>query len=387
MISYLEELESLKKENTYRHLRLTSTKGKKIIYNNKELINFSSNDYLGLSQANSIKREIVKSIKTNHISQCSSRLMSGNEPVFFDLERELAKHRETESSLIYPTGYMANLGAISALASKDFTILSDQLNHASIIDACTLSKSKIIKFTHNDIADLESKITSVRNKKIMIIFEGLYSMDGDFANLIEICELAKKYNSITALDDAHGDFIYGSDDNPFGGTAAYQKVSKLIDIHTSSMSKALGCFGGYVATSRSMADYLVNKSRAFIFSSALPSHLVYSCRIALQLALTGKYQKRLFSNISYLQKRLKEIEIYVNNYSPIIPIIIGDETKTLNISKFLMNEGIFILPIRYPTVDKGKARLRISLSALHSKTDIDMLVEKLSFILKHEIPI
>jgi len=351
-----QRLEELKKQNLYRNLRNARVNGPFITINAKKLVNFCSNDYLGLSNWN---------IKMHQL-QSSSRLVSGNDESFIKLEKKLAEHKSQGSSLVFPTGYMANLGVIPTLADKDTTILSDELNHASIIEACRLSDAKIQVYKHNDSDDLRKKVKMIKNRKI-IIAEGIFSMDGDYANLHEITEISEKTNSILVIDDAHGDFTVGKNGK---GTPARFGVEKKIDVYISSLSKGLGSFGGYVTSSNLVIDLCVNKARSFIYTSALPSFLVELSLARLKQNRTMQ-QKRLQQNVLTLSTGLRKIGYNIKSQSHIIPIIIGSEKTALEFAKFVYNNGIFAQPIRYPTVPRNSARLRISVTAWLSKKHIE----------------
>ncbi|WP_371504922.1 aminotransferase class I/II-fold pyridoxal phosphate-dependent enzyme [Nitrosopumilus adriaticus] len=354
------ELENLKKQNLYRKLRYGKSKGAYITINNKKLLNLCSNDYLGIC---------TKEIQTNQL-QSSSRLVSGNDESYEKLEEILAKHKSQQNSLVYPTGYMANLGVISAIAKKDDVILSDELNHASIIESCKLSGAKIIIYKHNNTQDLEKKL-KVKAKNKFVISEGIFSMDGDYSSLKEIVELSEKQNAITVIDDAHGDFVVGKDGK---GTPNYFNVGKKIDLYISSLSKGLGSFGGYVASKNNVIDLCVNKSKSFIYTSALPSILIeYS--IKRFKSNREKQMKKLEKNTNQLIKGLKDIGFEINSTTHIIPIIIGNEKKAMKFGEFLMDNGIFAQPIRFPTVPKNQARLRISVTAWLSDRDIERSLE------------
>ncbi|MEM2160027.1 MAG: 8-amino-7-oxononanoate synthase [Candidatus Nitrosotenuis sp.] len=357
-------LEELKRQNLYRSLRSAKVSGPFITINSKKLVNFCSNDYLGLSNWK---------IRPTQL-QSSSRLVSGNDESFKKLEKKLASHKSQESSLVFPTGYMANLGAISAVAQKGDTIFSDELNHSSIIEACKLSGAKVQIYRHNDVEDLSKKASKAKNRKF-IITEGIFSMDGDFARLKEISEIADKTNSILIIDDAHGDFTVGRDGK---GTPAHFGVEKKIDIYTSSMSKGLGAFGGYVASSGRVVDFCINRARSFIYTSALPSFLV-ELSLSRLTQNRQKHQKKLQQNTTLLSSGLKQIGYDIKSQTHIIPIIVGDEKKTLEFGKFIYDNGIFAQPIRYPTVPKKSARLRVSVTAWLSEKHIEnalMVFEK-----------
>jgi glycine C-acetyltransferase len=366
--NYLErDLVKLKRQNFYRTIKAVKINGSTAIVNGKEAIHFCSNDYLGLSQNKHIIRKVVEQFR--QISQCSSRLIAGNGPKFFDLEKHLSKHRGTESSLVFSTGYMANLGAITAIADKHSTIFSDELNHASIIDGCRLSGATIKVFGHNDSDHLQSLMQYCDGKKI-VITEGIFSINGDISKLKKICDVAKSNDAIIVVDDAHGDFILGSP-HSFSGTSSHLGVNNTIDIHISSLSKALGCFGGYVAASRTIREILINKSRPFIYTSALPEHLCVSALLCIPLAKKGNLQKRLFDNIERFSHGLKKLGFLIgDSTTQIIPIMIGDEKLAVEMSDELLKNHVFAQPIRYPTVKKGSACLRITLTSLHKKNQL-----------------
>jgi glycine C-acetyltransferase len=284
---------------------------------------------------------------------------------------------------------MANIGVLSCIANDETTIFSDELNHASIIDACRLSRAKVEVFAHNDTLDLESKIKSNDSKRKAIVTEGIFSMNGDMAKLDLITELSTKYGCILVVDDAHGDFVLGDESKAdYGGTASYYRVEKEVDIHISSLSKGLGCFGGYVACSELVRNFLINKSRAFIFTSALPDIF---CELAFQavlLAKRGDKQTKLQKNLNYFEKKSKDYKLpglKITKDSPIIPLVLGSEEKCLSISDSLLKKGYFVQPIRYPTVKRNEAQLRISLSAMHSFKQISELLSILDSLLNNYI--
>jgi len=351
-----EKLQDIKEQNLYRSLRHVKVNGPNITIERKKLLNFCSNDYLGLSNPKPILGQL----------QSSSRLVSGNDVSFSKLEQKLALHKSKESSLVFPTGYMANMGAIQALVDNDSVIFSDELNHASIIEACKLTNAKVQIYKHNNIDDLRKKISKVKKRKF-IVTEGVFSMDGDLAKLDEIANISDKTESVLIVDDAHGDFTLGKDGK---GTPDIFGVDKQVDVYISSLSKGLGAFGGYVSSTKPVIDLCINKARSFIYTSALPSFLV-------ELALNKlkqdrvKSQKTLQQNVLLLISGLKQIGFDITSNSHIIPIIVGNEKKTLEFSKFIYDNGVFAQPIRYPTVPKNKARLRISVTAWLTKKHIE----------------
>jgi glycine C-acetyltransferase len=376
-----EEISKLKTENLYRRLRTVENQNGSLIVDKKKIINFNSNDYLGLSSNQTIIKNMIKEF--DEISQCSSRLVGGNHLNIEKLEQVLSKHRKTESSLVYTTGYSAVQGVISTLSDRDTTIFSDELNHASIIDGCRLGNAKIKIFRHNDTEHLLELLGSVSGKKILVT-EGVFSIEGDMSNLNSICNFAKEFGAFTIVDDAHGDFVFGKNGS---GTPSELKVNNLVDIHISSLSKALGCFGGYVACNEMVRDYLINRSRQFIFTSALPTHLCNSALYAISIAKKGILQRRLFNNIRFLQNGLRKIGYNIgNSCSQIIPIHIGSENLAVKFADKLLQKGIFVHPMRFPTVKMGCAVLRLSLSASHTKEQLIYTLKELKNIgKKHKV--
>jgi len=350
------ELSKLKKNNLLRELQDTTVEKQFIYKKNQKLLNLSSNDYLGLNVGNFQFKQF----------QSSSRSVTGNDTKFSELEKKISAHKSQEKTLVYPTGYMANLGAITAIVEKKDTIFSDELNHASIIEACRLTNAKIKIYKHNDMTNLESKIKKTTGKKF-IITEGVFSMDGDTANLKEMTEISSKYNAITILDDAHGDFVFGSDGK---GTANKLGVSKKIDLYISSLSKGLGSFGGYVSSQRNIIELCINRSKSFIYTSALPASII---EFTLKRFNSNREirRKKLWNNIRLFHNGLKQIGYDVKSDSQIVPIIIGESKKTLDVGKFMLKNGIFVQPIRFPTVKKNSARIRFSITAWHTKKQIN----------------
>ena len=342
------ELNEIRKYNLYRKMYDSKINGAYITINSKILINLCSNDYLGITQPK----------LSNKQNQSSSRLVSGNDNSFKTLEEKLAKHKSQERSLIFPTGYMTNIGVISTIIGKNDLVLSDKLNHASLIEACKLTNAKLSIFNHNDMDDLTHKIKTKAKRKF-IITEGIFSMDGDFSNLNLITEISEKNNTVVILDDAHGDFVMGRDGK---GTANYFGVSKKIDVYISSLSKGLGSFGGYVASKKNVIELCVNKSKSFIYTSALPGILIHDAAKRFE-SKREKNRKKLWKNIKKFSNGLKKMGFNINSDSQIFPIIIGKEKTTMEFCEYLFKNGIFAQPIRYPTVARNNARIRISITA------------------------
>jgi len=334
--------------------------------NGRQTINLSSNDYLVLSQHPKVIKELVRCVV--EVSPCSSRLVAGNTPEISDLERRLAEHRRTESSLVFPSGYTAVMGTLTAIANKQTMIFSDELNHASIVDGCRLSGAKIFVFRHNDSAHLDQLMNKNRGSKKIVVTEGVFSITGEISDLKSICKIANEHEALTLVDDAHGDFIFG----PSGrGTPSDLRVNSLVDVHISSLSKGLGCFGGYVATSNDIQKFLINKSRQFIFTSAVPSHLCRASIAAIRLTKSGALQKRLFANIEIVRKWLKGHTFEIGkSRSQIIALQIGDEATASKFAAMSLKNGVFIYPMRYPSVKRGSSVIRLSLTSMHRKVQL-----------------
>ena len=360
--AFEKKLSGIKKKDLLRTLQDSKVEKQYIFQNGKKLLNFSSNDYLGIKP---------REIKYTQF-QSSSRLVSGNDTSFSILEKKLSKHKSQEKTIIFPTGYMANIGTISSIADKESTIFSDELNHASIVEACKLSGAKIKIFKHNDMVNLEKKIRKTNGKKL-IVTEGIFSMDGDWSQLDQITELSEKYGVITILDDAHGDFVLGKDGK---GTSNFFNVEKKIDLYISSLSKGLGSFGGYTSGRKNLIDLCINTSKTFIYTSALPASIN---QYSLQKLESDRetYRKKVWKKINLFHKRLDEIELSTTSTSQIIPIIIGKEKTAIEFSKFLKKNGIFAQAIRYPTVKKAEARIRVSITGWLSENEIEYSIQVL----------
>lgn len=375
--SVTQKLGELKKKHLYRRRKIVEVYGSRAFVNGVEKLHLCSNDYLGLSSNQTVIKQALKSL--HHISQCSSRLVAGNAPKLVELEEQIAKHKNKESSLLYPTGYMANLGVITALANHGTTIFSDEFNHASIVDACRLSGAVIRVFGHNDVDELEKLLRSSSGLKI-VITEGVFSMDGDIPDLRNICMLARDYEATMIVDDAHGDFIFGSHGS-YSGIPEHLKVNKLADIQISSLSKALGCFGGYVATSKEIADFLFNKSRQFIYTSALPEYLCAAALAAIPLAMRGNLQRKLLKNTDVFYRKLNDAGFCLNKCTTqIISLMIGNEKVAVEFSDELSLKGIFVQPIRYPTVRIGTARVRLTVTSLHNEQELLTAADSLATV-------
>ncbi|MEW6619718.1 MAG: 8-amino-7-oxononanoate synthase [bacterium] len=375
LVSLKEELNNLKKQGLYRELKvLDSLNGPTIVIGKKEYILLASNDYLGLSQHPKVKEKAKEAIERFGCSSGASRLVSGTTFLHCELERQLADFKKTRSALVFSSGYAANLGVISSLTKKGDVVIIDKLNHASIIDGCRLSEAILRIYPHKDMNSLEKILKKTQSARLrLIITDGVFSMDGDIAPLPEIVGLAKKYKALVMVDDAHGTGVMGKEGR---GTIEYFGLEGKIDISMGTLSKALGSLGGFIAGSTALIEYLKNKARSFIYSTALPPAQVASALAALEIIQTEPHHRqKLWENIQYLKQGLQNLRLdTMESESPIIPVFIGDSNKTMDVANFLYEYGIFAPGIRPPTVPKGKSRIRLSVMATHTKSQLDKVL-------------
>ena len=341
----------------------------------KEYLMMASNNYLGLTFDPRVIEGALKGAQHYGTGSGGSRLVSGTFPLFTELENELAKFKNTEKALVFNTGYMANVGTISAIADKNTIIFSDSLNHASIIDGCRLSRGAVKAYSHCDVDELKYLLKQVdRNARKLIVTDGVFSMDGDIAPLDKLYELSRDYNALLMVDDAHATGTIGNGH----GTAAYFNLEKEIDIQLGTLSKALGSVGGYVAANSTIIDYLVNTSRSFIFSTALSPADIGAALAALQVLETdASVLGRLQENVNYMADQLSSLGIDSTNETPIFPILIGSNEDTLAVSDYLYESGIIGTAIRPPTVPIGESRIRLTVTAAHNKEQIDYVCHTL----------
>lgn len=375
------ELKTLKDQSLMREYKtLEGEQGPYIQIQGKSYLSFCSNNYLGLANHPMIKQAAAAAIYQYGWGAGASRLVSGNMALHQELEKEIAKFKGTEAALLFPTGYMANIGALCALVTKGDVVIGDKLNHASIIDGCRQSGATFRVYPHKNMAQLEAllKRSSSLFRRKLVITDSLFSMDGDIAPLPEIITLTKKYDAILMIDDAHATGVFGQ----YGrGMAEHYSLHGKIDIIMGSFSKSIGSIGGFIAGSKDLIDFLKNKARSFIYTTALPPAACAASLAALTL-IQGDISliRKLWDNISYLRYRLSKYTDTIVAESPIVPIIIGSAEDALHISTELYRHGILIPAIRPPTVPLGTSRLRISLMAAHTKNDIDKLINTLKEI-------
>ena len=373
---FKEQLDAKKQNHNLRTLKeYCPIDAVRVKRDDKEYLMMASNNYLGLTFDSRVIEGALKGAQQYGTGSGGSRLVSGTFPLFTDLENELAKFKNTEKALVFNTGYMANVGTISAIADKNTIIFSDALNHASIIDGCRLSRGAVKAYSHCDVDELKYLLKQVdRNARKLIVTDGVFSMDGDIAPLDKLYELSRDYNALLMVDDAHATGTIGNGH----GTAAYFNLEKEIDIQLGTLSKSLGSVGGYVATNSVIIDYLVNTSRSFIFSTALSPADIGAALAALQVLESDRsVLGRLQENVNYMADQLTSLGINATNETPIFPILIGRNDDTLAVSDYLYEAGIIGTAIRPPTVPIGESRIRLTVTAAHNKEQIDYVCHTL----------
>lgn len=372
-----ENLNELKEQGLYNEIdTVEGPNGPIIQIRGKDLINLSSNNYLGLATNEDLKKVAKDAIDKYGVGAGAVRTINGTLDLHVKLEEKLAEFKGTEAAISYQSGFNCNMAAISGVMDKNDAILSDQLNHASIIDGCRLSKAKIIAFKHSDMEDLRAKAKeateSGQYNKVMVITDGVFSMDGDIAKLPEIVEIAKEFDLITYVDDAHGSGVTGKGK----GTVKHFGLEKEVDMQMGTLSKAVGVVGGYVAGKQNLIDWLKVRSRPFLFSTAVTPGDVAATTAAIQMIIDStELHDKLWDNGDYLKKGLKELGFDIGeSETPITPCIIGEEKLAQQFSKRLFEEGVYAKSIVFPTVPKGAGRVRNMPTAAHTKEMLDQAI-------------
>ncbi len=376
-----EELAALETQGLKRRLRdMTGAQGRKIILDGKEVLNFCSNNYLGLADDPRLREAASECIKEEGVGSGASRLVCGNMAAHRELEETIARFKGTQSCLTFSTGYMANVGIISSIFGRDDLILCDRLNHASIIDGIILSQAKFKRYPHNDMEALEEMLCSATGfRRRGIITDSVFSMDGDLAPLDRIVALAEKYDCLVMIDEAHALGVMGKNGK---GLAEHFSVEDKIDIQMGTLSKAAGSFGAYCCGSKELIEFLVNKARSFIYTTALPPAVAATSKKAIEIIRDEPMlRQKLLANTDYFHKAILAMGFNtLSSQTPIIPIVVGESAVAVEFSKRLLEEGIFVSAIRPPTVPAGTARLRLTVMTTHTREDLDCVLEKLKII-------
>ncbi|ANF97028.1 glycine C-acetyltransferase [Paenibacillus bovis] len=370
-------IEDLKKKGLYNVIdTLQGANGPVIRIGGKSLINLSSNNYLGLATDPRLIDASVKASQTYGAGAGAVRTINGTMDLHIELEEKLAHFKKTEAVIVYQSGFNCNMAAISAVMDQHDAILSDELNHASIIDGCRLSRAKVIRFKHSDMDDLRQQAKAAKEsglyQKVMVITDGVFSMDGDIAKLPEIVDIAEEFDLITYVDDAHGSGVLGSG----AGTVKHFGLSDRIDFQIGTLSKAIGVVGGYVAGKKQLIEWLKLRSRPFLFSTSLPPAAVASCIASVDILMNDKELiEKLWENGDYLKNGLSRLGYNIGqSETPITPCIIGDEVTTQQFSKRLYEESVYAKAIVFPTVPKGTGRIRNMPTAAHTREMLDQVI-------------
>lgn len=376
--NFRAQLEAKEKEQNKRSIKVYEPiDAVRVKRNNREFIMMASNNYLGLTHDLRVQQAAKYAVEEYGTGSGGARLTSGTFPLFNELELGIADFKHTEQALVFNTGYMANVGTITALMNKNSIIISDELNHASIIDGCRLSGARIERYNHKDIEHAEHILKNYKSSHKMIITDGVFSMDGDIAPLDRLYELSKEYNALLMVDDAHATGVIGNG----RGTAHYFGLTD-VDVQLGTLSKALGSVGGYVAGRKELIEYLVNYSRSFIFSTALSPADIGAALEALTIVKNEPLVvEQLNENTAYMANKLQSMGIECDDETPIFPIIVGDNEMALSLAYELELRGIIITAIRPPTVPVGESRLRMTVTAAHSQEQLDYVANTLRDLL------
>jgi len=376
-LDYIDKLiEGLKTDGVYRKLPVNYGPCSNVIeLNHKRVINLSSNNYLGLATHPRVKQAAIQAIEKYGVGAGSVRTIVGNQDLLEQLETLLAEFKKEEAVVCFQSGLNCNLGVIQAIVQKGDLILSDELNHASIIDGMKLAKADKAVFKHSDMEDLERILQEKRSlfENVLIITDGVFSMDGDLANLPGIVNLAKKFNCLTYVDDAHGSGVLGESGR---GTVDHYGLNGEIDFIVGTLSKAIGVIGGYVATKENVKEWLLHRARPLLFSTALPPSATAATIESVKILMEStEFTEKLWENAKYFKNAMKYLGFDIGkSETPITPVMIGDEATTLRFSKALLENGVFVSGIVFPTVAKGKGRLRVMISASHTQEDLDYAI-------------
>ncbi len=374
-----DELNKLKEQKLYLKLRVL--KGEQLpvsTFDEKLVINLSSNNYLGLTTHRTLRKAAATAIKTHGVGSGAVRTIAGTMDIHMALEEQIARFKNTEASVVFQSGFAANAGTVQAILGEGDLIISDELNHASIIDGGRLSKAERKIFRHKDLNHCEDILKETANWKgrKLLITDGVFSMDGDIAPLPQLCDLAEKYNCIMMVDDAHASGVLGRGGR---GTIDHFNVHGRVDVQVGTLSKAVGSLGGYVCGSRDLIEFLYHRARPFLFSTSHPPSVVTTCQAAFTLLDSPegeKLIKKLWNNTKFFKRRLKKLGFNTGmSESPITPIIVGEAALAHEFSRQLFEEGVFAPGIGYPTVAKDKARIRTIVTATHKRKDLEAALE------------
>ena len=376
-LSFLaNELQSLKTQGLYRRLRvLGGEQGARAVVDDRSVVNLSSNNYLGLTTHPTLKARAIAALERYGVGTGSVRTIAGTMDLHVELERRLAEFKQTEAAVVFQSGFVANAGTVAAILDKEDVVISDELNHASIIDGCRLSRATINVFPHRDVDAARAILKGLPgDQRKLMISDGVFSMDGDLGALPGLCELAEEYGCIMMVDDAHASGVFGRNGR---GTIDHFGLHGRVDIQVGTLSKAIGALGGYVAGSRDLIEHLQHRGRSFVFSTSHPPAVAATCLAALDVLLEEpELIDRLWGHTRFFKAGLQGLGFDTGaSESPITPVIVGDAALAMQLSDRLFDEGVFAQGIGFPTVPRGKARIRTIVTAGHTREDLQFALD------------
>ncbi len=379
-----DELNTLRQKGTFFKLRVLEDEQAPVCtFDGKKVINLASNNYLGLTTHPKLREAALEATKKYGVGSGAVRTIAGTMSLHMELEEKIARFKNVEACVVFQSGFTANAGTVSAFLGKDDFIISDELNHASIIDGCRLSRAKILVFRHKDLTHAEEQLASVKDQpgKKLLITDGVFSMDGDIGPLPGLCDLAEKYGAIMMIDDAHSSGVLGRQGR---GTVDHFGQHGRVDIQVGTLSKAIGALGGYVCGTRDLIDFLYHRGRPFLFSTSHPPSVAATCIAAFDVLQTEpQWMEQLWENTKFFKKELGLLGFNIGGVNtpasetPITPIIIGDGKITMEFSRELFNNGVLGTGIAFPTVPEGKARIRTIMTATHTREQLDQALQVL----------
>jgi glycine C-acetyltransferase len=376
-LSFLnDELNTLKAQNLYRHLRILEDEQKaRTTFDGKSVVNLSSNNYLGFTSHPRLRERALEAIGSLGVGTGSVRTIAGTMRIHMELERRLATFKRTEATVVFQSGFAANAGTVAALLGRDDVIVSDELNHASIIDGARLSRASIKVFPHRDVEAARRILAELpRGQRTLLITDGVFSMDGDLGALPGLCDVADEFGCIMMVDDAHASGVFGAQGR---GTIDHFGLHGRVDVQVGTLSKALGALGGYVAGSRSLIEFLYRRARPFLFSTSHPPSVAATCLTALDVLETEpQWMERLWQNTRFFKAGLQALGFNTGaSESPITPVIVGDGARAIRLSDRLFEEGVFAQGITFPTVARDKARVRTIVTASHTEAELQFALD------------
>ncbi len=379
-----QQLDELKQKGTYFKLRVLEDEQAPVCtFDGKKVINLASNNYLGLTTHPKLREAAIAAIKKYGVGPGAVRTIAGTMRIHMELEEKIAKFKNVEACVVFQSGFTANAGTVAAILGKDDFIISDELNHASIIDGARLSRAKVLVFRHKDVAHAEEQLASVKAQpgRKLIITDGVFSMDGDIGPLPALCDVAEKYGAIMMVDDAHSSGVLGRSGR---GTIDHFNVHGRVDVQVGTLSKAIGAIGGYVCGSRDLIEFLYHRARPFLFSTSHPPSVTATCIAAFDV-LENEPQliEKLWENTRFFKKELGGLGFNIGgkntpaSETPITPIIVGEGRLAMEFSRELFKEGVMATGIAFPTVPEGKARIRTIMTATHTREQLEQALETL----------